>query len=214
MKPSNPTLFLTQGQLELVAQDDAQLLIESLNLSGQHVWPASVQQNSIFLCSDGISQFSICAHYLVSLSTTEKSLALLSSFQPIRLNHLGKTPPSLSSPGWAASALSDFPHMEDAPVPSSHLCGPSLDWSSKSFLFLYWGTHGWTQCSRGGFSAEWRQKTISLHMLSIPFLAWPRGRLAAFAISLNHCLMVSLLFTKTLKSFSAGLFFGQPGHSM
>lgn len=37
MKPSNPTLILTQGQLELIAQDHAQFLIEYFNLSGQHV---------------------------------------------------------------------------------------------------------------------------------------------------------------------------------
>lgn len=168
------------------------------------------------MCSDRISQFLPCAHCLLSLSTTEKSLALHSLLQPIRyLNTWVRHPPeALFS---RLSSLSSFRLSSYGRCSSPLVIFVVLHWtwSSKSFSFLYWGTRSWTQCSMCGFiSAKQRQKTTSLHMLSIPFLMWPRRLLAALAIRLHHCLMVSLLFTKTLKPFSAGLFFSQSGHSM
>lgn len=97
------------------------------HLSGQTVpvfhYPHS--KKCVFLCSDGISHFSLCSSPLVpSLGTTNKGLSPASSLPALRYLHIYLYPSwACPSPGSACSAS---PPRKDAPGTSS-FSGPPPD---------------------------------------------------------------------------------------
>ena len=103
------------------------------------MWSVTLAVRTCFLIFRGnLLCFSLWPWPLVlSLSTTEKSLAPSSLHPPLRyLYTLVRSPWAFSSPGWTVPALSAFPHSGDAPVHSSSSWSFAGHSSRSMSLFL------------------------------------------------------------------------------
>lgn len=138
----------------------------------------------------------------------EKCLASSTWLQPIRqLYTLIRSPLSLlfskmNNPSLSLHGMCSRPF---------NICVALAGLSAAVLFFLNWGTHNWTQCSRGAHQDRAEGSITSLDLLVTLFLTHPTIPLTILATLLAHSKPVNI---STPRSFSEDILFSRSAPSL
>ena len=141
------------------------------------------------------------------MASTGESLARSTPSLPQIFIHTVKILPNLlfsrlNSP--SSLSLSSYDRYSSPSVIAVALYWPC---SSTPVSSSHWRAQHWAQHPRcvSAHHAEWRGRTISLHLLASVCLMQPRMLMVVFAVRAHCCLTVSFWSTRVPNSFSAKL---------